>query len=101
MRKSFTVTRRRKPVVIKSPWGAAISLVVKRAIVCPAWFLRRRVKPHIVHSLWEKGPNDFERLDGPIQVLVIDDVLIMPQSRRWVRNLIADEENAIIRRIRL
>ena len=58
------------------------------------------MKPNIVHSLWEKGPNDFKRLDGPIQVLVIDGVLIMPQSRRRTRDLVSNEEDPIVTGIR-
>src|SRR5205823_13578507 len=42
-----------------------------------------------------------EELKGAIQVHVIESVLIMPDSSRWVGYLVADKPEAVISRIRL
>src|SRR5204863_3270439 len=62
-----------------SPRSAAISLVVERAVVCPTRFLRRRVEADVtdVHSGCE---GHAERLDSPIEVLIVQCVLIVPNS---------------------
>ena len=47
-----------------------------------------------------RGKNDFEGLNGAVEVLVIDGVFIMPHSRIWSRYLVANPENAVISWIR-
>ena len=37
-----------------------------------------------------------ERLDSPIKVLVIQRILIVPDSGRWVRYLVAHKPDAIV-----
>jgi hypothetical protein len=63
--------------------------------------LRRRVEPNVVqHYRREKGVNDFERLDGAVEVLVIDGVFIVVHPRIWSCHLVTDKENAVISVIR-
>ena len=45
--------------------------------------------------------NNFEGLDGTIQVHVKDSVVIMPNSGGWPCYLVTDEEDPIIARVRL
>jgi hypothetical protein len=49
----------------------------------------------------EKWKDNFERLDGPIQVLVVDGVFIVPHPRIWPCNLVSNEYDPIVARIRL
>ena len=78
---------------------AAIALVIKGAVVSPARFLRWRVEPHIVQYRRKPRKNNFERLNGTIQVLVVDGVLIMIDSIARARDFVANEENAVVARI--
>ena len=80
---------------------AAVALVIKGAVVSPARFLRRSVRSHIVHYRLEIDEKDFKRLDGPIQVLVVDGVLIVPDSGVRAGYFIANEENTVVARIGL
>jgi hypothetical protein len=47
LRKGFGVPGDRACVLGNSPWRAAIAQVVKRAIICPAGLLNRRMKADI------------------------------------------------------
>ena len=59
-----------------SPRRAAVTLVIKRAVVCPARFLRRRVKPDVTDiggcQRHGKGSN------AGIEIFIIDGVFIVP-----------------------
>lgn len=82
------------------PWIAAIALAAC-PVVCPARFLRRRVKSDVVPYRWGKLRNNFEGLNSAIKVLIIDGVLIVPHAVGRACHFITDEENAIVTRIRL
>jgi len=53
----------------------------------------------IVQCRRKKWINNFEGLDGSIQVLIVDGVLVVPNSGIWPRHFVTDEENAIVSRI--
>jgi hypothetical protein len=60
-----------------TPRLAAVTLVVKGAVVCPAGFLRRRMKSDIAYG--DTGLNRHaEGLDRSIEVLVIQRILVVP-----------------------
>ena len=62
-----------------SPRCAAVTLVVKRAVVCPTRFLGRRVEADVT-DIGAKPQRDAEGLNGAIQVLIVQSVLIVPNS---------------------
>jgi hypothetical protein len=82
------------------PRCAAITLVVKRAIVCPAGMLNRRMKSD-VRNVYSGSKRHAERLDGTIEVLVIERVFIVPDASSGVRDFIAHKPDAIVSRVRL
>ena len=59
------------------------------------------MKSDVVQYRWESRENDFERLDGPIKVFIIDGVLIVPDASGGSCHLVTDEKNPIIARVRL
>src|SRR5215831_9213916 len=99
LRKCLSIPRYRVTSLSNSPGRAAIALVVQRAIVCKAGLLWRRVKSNIayVNSGSDGHPK---RLNGAIQVLVIDGILVVKNASRRVRYSETHKENAIISRIR-
>ena len=59
------------------------------------------MEPNVVqYKRREKGVNDFEGLDGAVEVLVIDGVFIVVHPGIWSCHLVTNEENAVISRIR-
>jgi hypothetical protein len=52
----------------------------------------------IVQCRRKKWINNFEGLDGSIQVLIVDGVLVVPNSGIWPRHFVTDEENAVVSR---
>ena len=70
LRKCFTGPSYGTGHLSHSPGSTAVTLIVKRAVICPAGLLRRRVKADIgnVHS---RSQRHTERLNPPIQILVI------------------------------
>ena len=65
-----------------------------------SWMLRRGVESDIGQGRRAKWENNFEGLDRPIQILVIDSVFIMPHSRIWSCHLVTNPKNAVIPWIR-
>jgi hypothetical protein len=64
--------------------------------------LRRRVEPNVVQfDRREQRVNDFERLDGAIQVLIIDGIFIVVHAVGWACHFVTNEENTIVARIGL
>ena len=84
----------------KSPRSAAISGIAHGAIMWPAGMLWRRMEPDIVQYREKKREKDLKRLNGAIQVLVIDGVLIVPNSGSGTRYFVAHKQNAVVSRIR-
>jgi len=81
-----------------SPRRAAVTLVIKRAVVCPARFLRRRVKSDVT----DIGEHRHAKgLNAAIKIFIVNGVFIVPYAVIWPRHLRADKENPIIGGIRL
>ena len=79
LRKSFRVPSDRACVLRNIPRSAAVTLIVECAVVCPAGFLTRGVKPDVrdVYSGWERHA---EGLDRAVEVLVVQRVFIVPNT---------------------
>jgi hypothetical protein len=86
-------------VVSDSPGRAAETLVIKRAVVCPARFLRRRVKFDVTDIL--RFDRDAKGLNAAIEVFVVYGILIVIDSRRGIGDFVAHERDAIGSRSRL
>ena len=100
LRKGLAVPSDGTGVLSCSPRCAAIALVVKRTVICPARLLRWRVKSDIadVHA---GSKRHAKRLDRSIEVLIIQGVLVVPDSRSWISHLIAHKPDPIVPRIGL
>ena len=59
--------------------------------------LRRRVESDIGDA--GESQINLEGLNRALQVLVIDGILIVPNIRRWIRHLVADEYDPIVSRV--
>ena len=79
----------------------AIASVALGPIMCPSRMLRRRMKSDIAQIRRKTWKNNFEGLDGTIQVHVKDSVVIVPHSGIWSCYLVTDKEDPIVTRIRL
>ena len=54
------------------------------------------MEPDIAQGWREERKNHFERLDGAIQVLVIDGIFIVVHTGGWPCHFVTDEENTIV-----
>jgi len=99
LRKRFRAPGDRATILDNIPRCAAITLVVKRAVVCPAGMLKRRMKSNI-RNVYSGSKRDAERLDGAIEVLVIERVFVMVNTGRRVGDFVTHEPNAVVARIR-
>ena len=81
---SFRVPVIEARVLSNSPRSAAVTLIVERAVVCPAGFLTRGVKPD-VDDVYSGSERHAEGLDRAVEVLVIQRVFIVPDAslRDW------------------
>ena len=79
LRKSFRVPSDRASILHNSPRSAAITLIVERAVVCPAGFLTRGVKPD-VRDVYSGCERHAEGLDRAVEVLVVQRVFIVPNT---------------------
>jgi hypothetical protein len=86
--------------LIYCPRHTAVTLVVKGAIVSPAGLLRWRVEADIsyVHS-WSHRHS--EGLNSAIQVLVVERVLVVPNSNSWIGHFVTHKPDAIVSRVGL
>ncbi len=98
LRKRLAAPSQRATRDHRCPGSAAVSRVSHGSIVCPSRFLGRRMKPCISDA---PSRRHSKRLNRAIQVLVIDRILIMPNSSGWVGHFIANKCNAIVSRIGL
>ena len=62
--------------------------------------LRRRMKFDVAQVCGCNPKGNLKGLNRAIQILVIDSVLIMPNAGGGTRDLVADEHDAIVSRIR-
>ena len=79
---------------------AAVTLVVKRAVVCPAGFLRWRMKSGVT-DVGASAQRHTEGLDRPIEVLVIQRILVVVDAGTWIGDFVTHKPEAIVSRIRL
>ena len=81
--------------LIHRPRHTAVTLVVKGAVVSPAGFLRWRVEADItyVHS---RSHRHSEGLNSAIQVLVVERVLVVPNSSGWIGHFVTHEPDAVV-----
>jgi hypothetical protein len=100
LRKRFTVPSDRVHYLSNGPRRAAVTLVVKRAVVCPARFLRRRVETDVA-DVYSRRERNTKGLNAAIQVLVIQGVLIVPDALRRVGYFVTEEPDPVVARIGL
>jgi hypothetical protein len=79
LRKRFRVPGDRASVLRNIPRCAAITLIVKRAVICPAGFLARGVKLD-VRDVYSESERHAEGLDRAVKVLVVQRVFIVPDA---------------------
>jgi hypothetical protein len=79
LRKRFRVPGDKACVLRNIPRCAAITLIVKRAVICPAGFLTRGVKPD-VRDVYSGCERHAEGLDPAVEVLVVQRVFIVPNA---------------------
>ena len=79
LRNSFRAPSDRASVLNNSPRSAAIALIAERAVVCPAGFLTRGVKPD-VRDVYSRCERHAEGLNRAVEVLVVQRVLIVPDA---------------------
>jgi len=79
LRESFAVPSDRACVLGNIPRCAAITLIIERAVVCPAGFLTRGVKSD-VRDVYAGSERNAEGLDRAVEVLVVQRVFIMPNA---------------------
>jgi len=92
-RKGLAVPGGRGETRSEDPGVTAVSCVSLGAIVGKSRMLRRRVEPNVVqYERREKGVNDFEGLDGAVEVLVIDGVFIVVHPGIWSCHLVTNKE---------
>jgi len=86
--------------LIWNPGRVAISGVSLGAIIGNSGVVWWCVKSQVgQRKLASQG--DTEGLDGAIQILVIDGVLIMPNPGRWARHFVGNEGASILSRVGL
>ena len=95
LRKRFRAPCDRAYVLGNIPRCAAIALAVKRSIICPAGLLDRRVKAD-VGDVYSGCEGHAERLDGAVEVLVIERVFIVPDASAGVGDFVAHEPDTIV-----
>ena len=83
-----------------SPGRAAVTLVVKRSVICPARFLRRRVKIDVT-EIGSSAQRHAKGLNAAIEIVIVHGILIVIDSRRWIGHFEAHKRDAIVSRIRL
>ena len=71
-----------------------------RPIVREARMLGRRVKSDVT-DVNSGSQRHTERLNRAIQIHIIENILIVPDSSRWVGYLVADKPEAVVSGIRL
>src|SRR5215831_7763243 len=100
LRKCLSIPRYRVTSLSNSPGRAAIALVVQRAIVCKAGLLWRRVKSNIAY-VNSRSHGHAKRLNSPIQIIVIDGILVVENARGRIGYVVSHKPNAIVTRVRL
>ena len=100
LRKGFAVPCNRPGVLSDTPRLAAVTLVVKRVVVCPSRFLRWCMECDIT-DVGSSAQRHTEGLDRPIEVLVIQRILVVVDAGTWIGDFVTHKPEAIVSRIRL
>ena len=100
LRKRFAVPGYGITGLSDSPGHAAVTLVIKRAVVCPARFLRRRVKSDVT-EIGSGAQRHAKGLNAAIEIVIVHGILIVIDSRRRTGHFVAHKRDAIVSRIRL
>ena len=100
LRKGFAVPGDRIAGLSDTPRCAAVTLTVKRAVVWPAGFLRWRMESDVT-DVGAGAQRHAKGLNRAIQVLIIQSVLVVPDSRTGVSYLITHKPDPIVSRVGL
>lgn len=82
------------------PWRAAIALTVTRTVICEGRMLNRRMKSD-VRDVYSRSKRHAKRLDGAIEVLIIERVFVVPDASSGIGDFVAHEPDTIVSRIGL
>ena len=82
------------------PRCVAISSIALGAIICPAGMLQRRMKAD-VRDVYSGREGHAERLDGAIEVLVVQRVFVVPDASGGVRDFVTHEPDTVVSWVRL
>ena len=100
LRKCFTGPCQRIGCLIRRPWRAAIPLIVECAVICPARFLRRRMKSDVA-NIDSGSQRHAKGLNPSVKVLVVQRIFIVPDAGSWIAYLVTHKPDAIVPRIGL
>lgn len=95
LRKGFCVPGDRAGVLRNIPRSAAITLASQDVVVCPARFLRWRVKGDVGH-VYSRSQRHSERLDGTIKIFVIQRVFVVPRATAQVGYFVTHKPDTVI-----
>src|SRR5262249_36001762 len=79
---------------------AAVTVVIFRAIVWPTRLLWRSVEANVT-DVSAKTQWNTDGLNSTVQVLIVQSVLIVPDSGTWIGNFVAHEPDTVVSGIRL
>ena len=99
LRKCFGVPSYGIARLSHTPGSTAVTLIVKRTVICPAGLLRRRMKAD-VSDVDTRPQGHTKRLNSSVQVLVIQGILIVPDALTGIGHFVSHKPEAIIARIR-
>ena len=94
-RKGFCAPCNRARVLSNIPRRAAVSLVILRAVVCPARFLWRCVKVDVA-DVHPRSKRHAERLNSAVEVLVINGVFVVPHTGTWVSHFVTHKPKPVV-----
>ena len=100
LRKRFSVPGYGSARLSNGPRRAAVTLAVKRAVVCPAGVLRRRVKTDVAY-VNSSAQGHAEGLNSAVEIHVKQGILVVPYAGRRVSYFVAHQPHAIVTRIGL
>ena len=97
---SLAVPSDRSTGLSHGPWSAAVTQVVKRAVICPARFLTRRMKGYVA-DVNARCQGHTEGLNAAVKILIVQCIVIVPDALAWISHFIAHEPDAIVCWVRL
>ena len=100
LRKGLAAPRQRVGGLGRCPRRAAKSGISLGPIMSKSGMLRRRMKPDVTNAD-SASQGHTERLNRAIQIHIIESILIVPDSSRWVGYFVADKPEAVVPRIRV